>query len=185
MVTKEHIVENVKNIIRYIGEDVNREEIQQTPQRVVDSYSEIFKGYKMSLQDITKNTINTDIQDLIVLKNINFYSMCEHHFLPFIGKAYIGYYPQKKIAGLGVFTKIVEFSSRRLQIQEKLNYEIAHNIEKFLLPQGVIVVLKAYHLCLGYKEPDKLATQLVTQSTLGQFKKNNDLTTHFLQHIKD
>ena len=96
MVTKEHVVENVKNIIRYIGEDVDRAEIQQTPHRVVDSYGEIFKGYKMSLQDITKNTIDTDIQDLIVLKNINFYSMCEHHFFTFYWKSLHRVLPTKK-----------------------------------------------------------------------------------------
>ncbi|MCS7244098.1 MAG: GTP cyclohydrolase I FolE [Candidatus Calescibacterium sp.] len=174
-----------RDFLTIIGEDINREGLKKTPYRVSKSWAFLLKGYSENLKDITNDAIfDAENSNMIVIKNIEFYSMCEHHLLPFFGVAHIAYIPDKKILGLSKFAKIVEMYSRRLQIQERLTNQIAMSIQEILNPQGVAVILDGYHLCMMMRGVEKQNSHTITSTLIGVFKNDHKTREEFLQIIK-
>lgn len=179
------IEEIYKTFLLEIGEDINRDGLRKTPYRVAKAWGFLLKGYFEKLESIVNGAVfETESSDMIVVKNIEFYSMCEHHLLPFFGVAHIGYIPNKKILGLSKFAKIVEMYSRRLQIQERITNQIAKAIEDVLQPKGVAVVLDGYHLCMMMRGVEKQNSHTITSSLRGVFKEDYKTREEFLQIIK-
>lgn len=161
----------VRNMLVAIGEDPDREGLIKTPHRVVKSWLELYSGYKESPSDILSTTFKDGACDeMVVLKSINFSSMCEHHMLPFIGNAHIGYLPKGHVVGLSKLARLVECFAKRLQIQEKMTQEIAHAVQEYLKPMGVAVVIEAHHQCMSCRGIKKSGTLMVTSSMLGAFR---------------
>ena len=174
-----------KNLCQNIGENPNREGLLKTPQRLEESYLELFCGYKKSLQDVFHTTFcEIPYNEMIVIKNIEFYSMCEHHLLPFFGAISIGYIPEKKIAGIGDFAKLIEMYARRLQTQENLTFEIIESLMQELSPKGAMLVCEATHLCMAMRGMEKKSSTLLTSAVRGIFKENSKTRSEFLEHIK-
>lgn len=173
------------NFLKVIGEDVTREGLMKTPQRVSKAWAFLLKGYNENLESITNGAVfKSENSNMIVVKNIEFYSMCEHHLLPFFGVAHIAYIPNKKILGLSKFAKIVEMYSRRLQIQERLTDQIAMAIQEVLDPIGVAVILDCYHLCMMMRGVEKQNSHTITSTLLGIFKTDYKSREEFLQIVK-
>ena len=167
----------------YIGEDSAREGLLKTPMRVLQSWEQLFGGYKknpLTLLDATQYSENYD--EMVVLKDIEFYSMCEHHILPFFGSVNIGYIPNSKVVGISHLVELVEIFTRRLQIQERLNEQITQSIWSALNPKGVMVAIKATHLCMAMQ--GKKNATIVTSSVRGTFKKDARSRAEFMAHIK-
>lgn len=157
-------------VIEALGEVQCKEELKDTPKRIADSYKEIFYGIDIEPSEVLKRTFEVDSNELIIEKNIDFYSMCEHHFLPFFGVISIAYIPNKKIFGFGDILKLIEILSRRPQLQERLTEEIAKYIYELLACQGVYVVVEAKHLCMTMRGQKKENTKILTTSAKGIFE---------------
>jgi GTP cyclohydrolase I len=168
-----------------VGEDPDRAVLKNTPQRFLKTWKEILSGYKENPHEILENAIFPDsLEDMVILKNIEFYSLCEHHLLPFTGKCHVAYIPDGKIVGLSKIVRMIEIFSKRLQVQERLTREIASSILSHLEPKGVAVVMEATHLCMvmrGIKKAGALAT---TSSMLGAFRENSATRAEFLSLIR-
>jgi GTP cyclohydrolase I len=162
--------ELIKNILKEIGEDTDREGLLDTPKRVVKSWETLFGGYKQNPKDILNTTFNENYKSMIICDNIDFYSTCEHHLLPFYGKCHIGYVPHKKIIGLSKMPRLVEIFSRRLQVQERLTEQIADSLMNFLDPLGVGVIMKAKHFCMMSRGVQKQNSSMITSSIRGIFQ---------------
>lgn len=169
-------------VIEALGD--NREELKETPTRIAKSYEEIFSGINVDPRNILINTFLVENNDLIVEKNIDFYSMCEHHFLPFFGKIAIAYIPDKKIFGFGDIIKLVEILARRPQLQERLTEEIASYMMELLKCQGVYVLIEAKHLCMTMRGAKKENTDIITSSAKGIFEINNEKKLEVLTLLK-
>lgn len=170
-----------EHIIASIGENINREGLQKTPQRAAKAFKFITKGYKMSLEEIINGALFTsDCDDLIMVKNIELYSLCEHHLLPFIGKCHVGYIPNGKILGLSKVARIVDMYSRRLQVQENLTSQIAHSILEVTGCLGVAVVIEAKHLCMMMRGVEKQNSIMKTSCMLGVFREEKAARSEFL-----
>ena len=154
-------------VIEALGEVQYKEELKDTPKRIADSYKEIFYGIGINPKEVLKRTFEGNSDELIIEKNIDFYSMCEHHFLPFFGTICIAYIPNKKIFGFGDILKLIEILSRRPQLQERLTEEIAKYIYEILNCQGVYVVVEAKHLCMTMRGQKKENTKILTTSAKG------------------
>lgn len=164
------IEDHVVRILEYIGEDPRREGLIETPARVVRSWTELFSGYKTSPKDVLLKEFDADGYDeLIVCRNIEFYSTCEHHLQPFFGRAHVGYLPDKRVVGLSKLARLVEVFARRLQIQERLTHQIALALSDHLQPRGVGVVLEAKHFCMICRGVNKQASEMVTSALEGCF----------------
>jgi len=161
---------HIKNLLISIGEDPDREGLKDTPKRVVKSWETLFGGYKQNPKDILNTTFNEDYKSMIICDNIDFYSTCEHHLLPFYGKCHIGYIPHKKIIGLSKMPRLVEVFSRRLQVQERLTEQIANSLMKFLDPLGVGVIIQAKHFCMMSRGVQKQNSSMITSSVRGIFQ---------------
>jgi GTP cyclohydrolase I len=175
--------ELVKQMILQIGEDPNREGLVDTPARVAKAQAALFSGYKENLENIMTVFDNEGYDDMVITKDIEFYSTCEHHMLPFFGKAHIGYIPQDKIIGLSKMPRLVEVFSRRLQNQERLTSQIAQGLMDILHPKGVGVVIEAKHLCMMARGVEKQGAMMTTSSVHGLFKKNLNTRSEFLRLI--
>ena len=177
----------VKEILIEIGEDPNREGLLDTPKRVAKSYEFLFQGYNQNIDEVINNarfTIEHD--DMILVKDIELYSMCEHHMLPFFGKCHIGYIPNGgKVLGVSKLARIVDMYSRRLQIQENLTKEIAQTIMDEIDALGVGVVIEAKHLCMMMRGVEKQNSNMTTSSMLGSFRTNQITRNEFLSLIKN
>jgi GTP cyclohydrolase I len=175
--TEHHVYE----LLKAIGEDPEREGLKKTPGRVTRALAEITAGYNMDIDTVLNGAFfKTDCKEMVIVRDISFYSLCEHHMLPFFGKAHIAYIPNGKIMGLSKFPRLVETFARRLQVQERLTVQIADTIFKKLKPRGVGVVLEAQHLCMtmrGIKNASSFAT---TSSMLGVFQKDTRVREEFL-----
>ncbi|TVQ80476.1 MAG: GTP cyclohydrolase I FolE [Bradymonadales bacterium] len=169
----------VKDLLEFLGENPDREGLLQTPQRVARSLRELTDGYRQNPAEILSTTFEEACDELVVVRDIEFWSLCEHHLLPFHGRATIGYLPNQKIVGLSKLGRVVHCFSRRLQVQEKLTQQIAHSIMEHLKPHGVGVILRATHQCMAMRGV-KTPAEMVTSCLLGQFR---DPTTRaeFLQ----
>lgn len=174
---------NVLRLLEYIGEDVNREGLKETPARVVRSYSQLFGGYKIDPLQYFKTFEDNPPDEMVVVRDIEFFSTCEHHMLPFHGVAHVAYVPHGKVIGLSKIPRIVDCFARRMQLQERLTQEIATCLYNGLCPRGVAVVIKAKHLCMVARGVQKQQASMVTSSLLGCFR-DQTVRAEFLSLIQ-
>jgi GTP cyclohydrolase IA len=173
-----------KEIIINIGENPEREGLVDTPGRAAKAFSYLTKGYHQDIDDVVNNAIFTsDNDDMVIVKNIELYSMCEHHLLPFIGKCHVGYLPKGKVIGLSKVARIVDVFARRLQIQENLTRQIADTIMKYTEARGVGVVIEAQHLCMMMRGVEKQNSFMVTSCMLGGFRDSESTRSEFLKLV--
>ena len=171
-------------LLQLIGEDINRDGLIKTPMRVAKAWDYFSQGYRTKIDDVINNAIFTEnCKDMIVVRNIEFFSLCEHHMIPFFGRAHVGYLPDGKIIGLSKIPRIVDMFSRRLQVQERLTDEIANTIQKILNPIGVAVVMEGRHLCMQMRGVEKQNSLASTSAMLGQFRKSAETRAEFLSII--
>ncbi|PHS73501.1 MAG: GTP cyclohydrolase I FolE [Cycloclasticus sp.] len=174
-----------KQIISEIGEDTSRQGLVDTPKRAAKAMSFLTSGYQKNLDDIVNGAVfDSDVDDMIIVKNIELYSMCEHHLLPFIGQCHVAYLPNGKVLGLSKVARIVDMFARRLQIQEQLTTQIADSILEVTGAKGVAVVVEAQHLCMMMRGVEKQNSQMTTSSMLGQFRTNSETRAEFLSLLK-
>lgn len=175
---------HIKDLISHIGENPLREGLKDTPRRVFESYKHLFSGYDKKPQDVCTLFDEEHYDEMIVAKSIEFYSMCEHHMLPFFGKAHIGYIPNGKILGLSKMPRIVDIYARRLQNQERLTSQIADAMQELLKPKGVAVVLEARHLCMMARGVEKQNSEVTTSALRGLFKERHNTRDEFMNFIR-
>lgn len=177
--------DHFKKIIESIGENPEREGLLKTPQRAANAMRFLTQGYQQSLDDIVNNALfETASEELIILKNIELYSLCEHHLLPFAGKCHVGYLPKGKIIGLSKIARIVEMFARRLQVQERLTMEIAEALMNVTGCQGVGVVIEARHFCMMMRGVEKQNSVMTTSAMLGALRTQQETRAEFLTLIR-
>ncbi|MFD1177469.1 GTP cyclohydrolase I FolE [Paenibacillus puldeungensis] len=181
---REQIEYHVREILKLIGEDVEREGLLETPARVTRMYEEIFAGYDVDPRDVLGVTFEENHEELVIVKDIVYYSQCEHHMAPFFGKVHIGYIPSGRIAGLSKLARLVEAVTRRLQVQERITSQIADIMEEVLKPQGVMVVVEGEHLCMCARGVKKPGSKTVTSAVRGSFRTDAASRAEFLSLIK-
>ncbi|MCB9422365.1 MAG: GTP cyclohydrolase I FolE [Ardenticatenaceae bacterium] len=182
---KQGIEEAVYKILSLIGEDPDREGLQRTPERIARMYDEILAGYQMDPTELINDALFTvEYDEMIVVKDIEFFSMCEHHMLPFFGRAHVAYLPRDKVVGLSKIPRIVEMYGRRLQVQERMTRQIAGFIKEVLNPYGVAVVVEASHMCSMMRGVKKEHARMVTSAMLGAFRKDPKTRNEFMQHLR-
>ena len=175
----------VKNLIIKIGEDPEREGLLRTPKRVAKAYEFLTSGYAKDIDEVLNNAIfNEKYDEMVLVKNIDFYSLCEHHMLPFYGKIHIAYVPDGKIVGLSKIPRIVDVFARRLQVQERMTQQIADTLDKYLAPKGVAVVSEAYHMCMMMRGVEKQNSSATSSAMHGLFKEDARTRTEFLDLIR-
>lgn len=176
--------ELIKKLLIEIGENPEREGLRETPRRVRESFEFLCSGYKQDVKKIVKNAVfEENCDDMIILKDIEFYSLCEHHLLPFYGKCHVGYIPRGKIFGVSKLARIVDCYARRLQLQERLTMQIAQTILDAIQPEGVGVVMEAQHMCMTMRGVEKQESLMVTSAMLGSFRKEQATRYEFLRLI--
>jgi GTP cyclohydrolase I len=180
---KEQLKEHARAIIELLGEDADREGLKDTPRRYAEAMDTLFGGYEQKPEDILTVFDDEKYDEMIVVKDIEFYSSCEHHMLPFWGKAHIGYIPNGKIVGLSKIPRIVDIFARRLQNQERLTQQIAKSIEDLLDPKGVGVVIEAQHMCMMARGVQKQGSRVSTSAMKGLFKEKDNTRSEFLKLI--
>jgi GTP cyclohydrolase I len=173
----------VQELLKAMGEDPKREGLRETPARVAKSYTKLFEGYKVNPKKLVTVFDNEGYDEMIIAKDIDFYSFCEHHMLPFFGKVHVGYLPKNKIIGLSKLPRLVEVFSRRLQNQERFTKQIADTLMEVLQPRGVGVVVQAEHLCMKARGVEKQNCKISTSSFSGWFIKDLNTRTEFLRLI--
>ncbi|MDO3680611.1 GTP cyclohydrolase I FolE [Paenibacillus ehimensis] len=182
---REQVEYHIREILRLIGEDPDREGLLDTPARVTRMYEEIFAGYDADVKDILGVAFDEKHEELVIVKDIVYYSQCEHHMAPFFGKIHIGYIPSGKIAGLSKFARLVEAVTRRLQVQERITSEIADIIESELEPHGCMVVVEGEHLCMCARGVKKPGSKTVSSAVRGLFRTDAAARSEFLSLIKE
>ncbi|MDF2645015.1 MAG: folE [Paenibacillus sp.] len=181
---RELIEQHVREILRLIGEDVDREGLLDTPARVTRMYEEIFSGYEANPRDVMGVTFDEQHEELVIIKDIIYYSQCEHHMAPFFGKVHVGYLPSGKVAGLSKFARLVDVVTRKLQVQERITSEIADILDEVLKPHGVMVVVEGEHMCMCSRGVKKYGSQTITSAVRGSFRTDSTLRTEFLSLLK-
>jgi GTP cyclohydrolase I len=175
---------SVQAILDAIGEDVNREGLQRTPGRVARMYEELTAGYHVDPEQLINDAVfDVNYDQMVVVKDIDYYSLCEHHMLPFLGQAHVAYIPDGKVIGLSKIPRIVEMFARRLQVQERMTQQIAEFLEETLHPLGVAVVAEGLHMCAAMRGVKKSNARMTTSAMLGTFKDNRASREEFFQHI--
>ncbi len=174
----------IKVLLEHIGEDPKRQGLKDTPQRVAKALIEMTEGYRQSPKEILSTVFEENYDELVMLKNIPFVSLCEHHLLPFTGECDIGYISQKKVVGLSKLARLVDCFSKRLQVQERLTKQIADSIMEYLQPLGVAVVVKAQHSCMSCRGVMKSGSIMVTSVMLGVFREEGSARSEFLSLSK-
>jgi GTP cyclohydrolase I len=180
---KSRIEKLIRGLIEEVGEDPAREGLRDTPRRVALSYEKLFGGYEKDPMDLVTEFEGENYDEMIICKHIDFYSTCEHHMLPFFGKAHVGYLPDKKIIGISKLPRIVETFARRLQNQERLTMQIASTIDNLLNPKGVGVVMEAQHLCMMCRGVEKQNAVMTTSSFTNAFRTSEKTRSEFLRLI--
>ena len=175
----------VRTLLRWTGDDPDREGLRATPDRVVRSYEEFFSGYDQDPEEILARTFEeiAGYDDMVVLRGIRFESYCEHHMVPIIGIAHIGYLPNNRVVGISKLARVLEIFSKRLQIQEKMTAEIANTIDRVLKPQGVAVVIEGEHQCMTTRGVHRPGVNMVTSQMMGVFRDNEATRKEFLSII--
>ena len=184
MVDQKKIEEAIRLLLEGIGEDVSREGLVDTPNRVARMYEEIYKGMDEDPATHLSKTFTVDSNEIVVEKDITFYSTCEHHLMPFYGKAHIAYLPDGRVVGLSKLARTVEVYARRLQIQEQMTTQIAEAVMEHLKPQGVMVMVEAEHMCMTMRGVSKPGSRTVTMAARGCFQENPQLQQYFFEMIK-
>ena len=172
---REKIIAGAKLILEGIGEDLEREGLVETPERIARMYEEVFSGLGKDAEEILSKTFEVENNDLVIEKDITYFSMCEHHIIPFYGKAHIAYIPRGRVAGLSKLARTVELYAKKPQLQERLSSEIADSIMKYLDAEGVMVVVEGEHMCMTMRGVKKPGTKTVTTSYRGIFKEDATL----------
>ena len=179
------IEEWVAKILKELGEDVQREGLERTPERVAKALQFLTSGYQQDVKDVLNDALFVENYDeMVVVKDIDVFSVCEHHLLPFVGKCHVAYLPGKKIVGLSKIPRLVEMFSRRLQVQERLTTQIAQTLQDALKPRGVAVVIEAIHLCMVMRGVEKQNSKAVTSAMLGAFRDRPETRAEFMELIK-
>jgi GTP cyclohydrolase IA len=174
-----------REILRRVGDDPDREGLQQTPARIVRSWNEVYGGYAQRAEEVLVTQFQAEQYDeMVLLRNIEFFSTCEHHMLPFHGKAHVAYLPNEKIVGLSKLARLTDLYARRLQVQERLTYQIATALQRVLRPKGVAVMIEAKHLCMCSRGVGKKDGEMVTSCLLGAFKENLASRAEFLALVR-
>lgn len=177
--------QHYRAILSELGEDVDREGLHDTPKRAAKAMSYLCQGYTQKLEDVVGGALfQSSSSEIVLVKNIELYSLCEHHILPFIGKVHVAYLPNGKVLGLSKVARIVDMFARRLQIQENLTHEIAEAIESVTGAYGVAVVIEAQHMCMMMRGVEKQNSSMVTSVMLGQFRRNSVTRAEVLNLIK-
>ncbi len=184
MIDEKKIQEAVLLFLEGIGENITREGLQDTPKRISSMCQELFSGIGTDASEPLSRTFTASNNEMVLEKDISFYSVCEHHFLPFYGVVHIAYIPDGKVVGLSKLARCVEIYARRAQIQEQMTYEIAGDIMKYLKPKGVMVMIEAEHMCMTMRGIKKPGSKTVSYATLGCFEENELLTNRFLALVK-
>ena len=180
-----NIEQDVRNILLAMGEDPTREGLIDTPKRVAKSYEFLTRGYRQNLEEVVNGALfEAESDDMVIVRDIEFYSMCEHHMLPFFGKCHVGYIPNKKIIGLSKIARIVDMFARRLQVQERLTKDISHALMDILDAEGVGVVMDAQHLCMQMRGVEKQNSITTTSSMLGSFRRELATRNEFTRLIR-
>jgi GTP cyclohydrolase I len=179
-----NIEASVYNILKNIGEEPQREGLLNTPNRVARMFDELTSGYHVDPEKMINGALfDVDYDEMVVVKDIDFYSMCEHHLLPFYGRAHVAYIPNGKVIGLSKIPRIVEMFARRLQIQEQMTSQIANFLQSTLLPQGVAVVIEGMHMCSMMRGVKKANAKMKTSKMLGAFRESDKTRSEFFAHI--
>jgi GTP cyclohydrolase I len=177
--------ELIRQLLQELGEDPAREGLLNTPTRVEKALRFLTSGYTADVDEVINNALFTvDYNEMVIVKDIDFYSLCEHHLLPFFGKCHIAYIPSKKVIGLSKIPRLVDVFARRLQVQERLTHQIAEVIRDKINPLGVAVVMEGTHLCMSMRGVEKQNSFAVTSAMLGAFRDNSRTRTEFLELIK-
>jgi len=172
-------------MIRRVGEDPARDGLLRTPERMEKSMTFLTQGYKQTVQEVLHDALfDVDYDEMVIVKDIEFFSLCEHHMLPFVGKAHVAYVPNGKVIGLSKVARLVDVFARRLQVQERLTRQISDAIDEAIQPQGVGVILEAQHLCMMMRGVEKQHSSTVTSAMLGVFKTQMQTRTEFLSLVR-
>lgn len=181
--SREEAEDAVRTILAWIGEDPEREGLLETPRRFIDAYKEFFKGYKEDGVDVLSKTFSEvgGYDDLVLLKDIQFNSFCEHHMIPFIGKAHVAYLPSNRVVGISKIARLVDIYAQRLQTQETMTAEIANALSQSLNPRGVAIILDAEHMCMSLRGVKKDQVSTITTRFTGEFETNEGLRDRFMK----
>ena len=175
----------IENILEELGEDPKRQGLRKTPARVVETLKFLTKGYSENVDEILKGALfDVQYDEMVIIRNIEVYSLCEHHLLPFFGKCHVGYLPSSKVIGLSKVIRLVELFARRLQVQERLTQQIAHTINEQANPQGVGVIIEAQHLCMMMRGVEKQNVKVTTSTLLGKFRQDQRSRMEFLNLVR-
>ena len=185
MMDKQKIMQGIRLVLEGIGEDPEREGLIETPDRIARMYEEICGGMYESAEEHLKKTFTAENTEMVVEKDITFYSMCEHHMMPFYGKVHIAYIPDGKVVGLSKLARTVEVYARRLQLQEKMTVEIADALMEYLAPKGVMVLTEAEHMCMTMRGVKKPGSKTVSVVTRGAFEDNERLQNMFFRMVRE
>ncbi|HTD67499.1 MAG TPA: GTP cyclohydrolase I FolE [Candidatus Limnocylindria bacterium] len=182
---KDEFTNLVRRQMELVGEDPEREGLRRTPVRVAESMDFLTSGYALNPMTVLNDALFDAVSDeMVIVKDIDFYSLCEHHMLPFFGKCHIAYLPRKKVIGLSKLPRLVDVYARRLQIQERMTYEIANTVKKLINAQGVGVVIEAQHLCMMMRGVEKQNSYAITSAMLGGFREDQRTRSEFLELIR-
>ncbi|MCZ7542762.1 MAG: GTP cyclohydrolase I FolE [Anaerolineae bacterium] len=184
--SKKAIEDAVRQILINVGEDPDRDGLLRTPHRVAKMYSELLEGYTQDLETVINGAlfdVDYDDEEMVIVANIEYNALCEHHMLPFVGKAHVAYIPRDRVVGLSKIPRIVDMFAHRLQVQERMTNEIADAIEEALDPQGVMVVVEGQHMCGAIRGVKKHDVNMVTTAKRGEFRRNRELRDEFYRLI--
>ena len=175
----------IESMLEKLGEDPQRQGLRKTPARVAETFKFLTKGYSENVDEILKDALfDVQYDEMVIIRNIEVYSLCEHHLLPFFGKCHVGYLPTRKVIGLSKVIRLVELFSRRLQVQERLTQEIAHTIQEQVNPQGVGVIIEAQHLCMMMRGVEQQNVKVTTSTLLGKFRQDQRSRMEFLNLVR-
>jgi len=182
---KQVIADGVSSILEAVGEGVDAQGTADTPKRVANMYDELLSGYSTDPIELLNGAMfEVEYDEMVVVKDIDFYSLCEHHLLPFYGVAHVGYLPNEKVIGLSKIPRLVEMFARRLQVQERMTQQIASTLEELIGPAGIGVVIEAKHMCAGMRGVRKPNTTMTTSAVRGLFRKNASTREEFFSHVR-
>lgn len=184
--TKSRIADSIRSMLDAIGsEDIDKQGIERTPIRVAEMYDELLSGYSVDTEALLNGALfDVEYDEMVVVKSIEFYSLCEHHLLPFYGNAHVGYLPSSKVVGLSKIPRIVEMFARRLQVQERMTQQIAQFLDELIAPRGVGVVVEAAHMCTMMRGVRKQNSNMVTSALLGAFRNQHATRDEFMSHTR-